>query len=109
MSQTIRKRTFSLPSQQSDYLDGLVEKGRYATASEVVRAGLHALQERDGAIDQWLEAHIDEVHQALADGKIGDGVEEASTADSKPVDFATTTDEIFKALRARIASSRDPK
>jgi Arc/MetJ-type ribon-helix-helix transcriptional regulator len=40
------KRTVSLPSAQADYIDSLVETGTYASANEVVRAGLRALQER---------------------------------------------------------------
>jgi antitoxin ParD1/3/4 len=34
------KRTVSLPVEQADYIDSLVASGAYATASEVVRAGL---------------------------------------------------------------------
>ena len=38
------------------YIDTLVETGTYASASEVVRAGLRALQERDAAVERWLQA-----------------------------------------------------
>ncbi len=44
------KRTFSLPTEQADYIDALVQTGTFASASEVVRAGLRALQERDAAV-----------------------------------------------------------
>jgi Arc/MetJ-type ribon-helix-helix transcriptional regulator len=38
----IEKRTISLPAAQASYIDALVEAGTYASASEVVRAGLRA-------------------------------------------------------------------
>jgi antitoxin ParD1/3/4 len=52
------KRTFSLPREQADYIDNLVASGSYATSSEVIRAGLRALQERDVAIERWLREEV---------------------------------------------------
>lgn len=52
------KRTFSLPTEQADYIDGLVARGTYASGSEVVRAGLRALQERDAVVEQWLRDEV---------------------------------------------------
>jgi antitoxin ParD1/3/4 len=52
------KRTFSLPVEQSRYIDSLVETGAYATSSEVIRSGLRALQERDAAIERWLRDEV---------------------------------------------------
>ncbi len=49
------KRTISLPTRHALYIDEQVSSGRFASASEVVRAGLHALQERDAAVQAWLE------------------------------------------------------
>jgi len=37
-----------------DFFGALVEAGTYASASEVVRAGPRALQERDAAVERWL-------------------------------------------------------
>ncbi|HMF66421.1 MAG TPA: type II toxin-antitoxin system ParD family antitoxin [Phyllobacterium sp.] len=52
------KRTFSLPSEQARYIDKLVKSGTYATSSEVIRAGLRALQERDAAVERWLREEV---------------------------------------------------
>lgn len=55
------ERTFRLPVEHSRYIDALVAAGAYATASEVVDAGLRALQELEAEIERWL---IDEVAPA---------------------------------------------
>lgn len=54
----IEKRTFSLPSEQAAFIDQLVASGAYATSSEVIRAGLRALQERDAAVERWLREEV---------------------------------------------------
>ena len=59
------KRTVSLPAEQASYIDALVASGTYATASEVVRAGLRALQERDTAVERWLRDEVAPVYDAL--------------------------------------------
>jgi antitoxin ParD1/3/4 len=63
------KRTFSLPSEQSQYIDELVESGAYASGSEVVRAGLRALRERDGAVERWLREDVATVYDKIRAGK----------------------------------------
>jgi antitoxin ParD1/3/4 len=55
---TIEKRTFSLPPEHTAFIDEKVASGAYASASEVVRAGLRALQERDAAIERWLREEV---------------------------------------------------
>lgn len=52
------KRTFSLPPEQAAYIDVLVSQGTYASASEVVRAGLRALKDRDDAVEKWLQTEV---------------------------------------------------
>jgi len=52
------KRTISLPRELAGYIDDLVSSGAYASASEVVRAGLRALKERDEAMERWLRDEV---------------------------------------------------
>lgn len=52
------KRTFSLPIEQAAFIDSQVKAGAFASASEVVRAGLRALQERDAAVERWLRDEV---------------------------------------------------
>lgn len=59
------KRTISLPEEQASYIDSLVDSGSYASASEVVRAGLRALQERDAAARQWLQDSVVPVYDLM--------------------------------------------
>ena len=54
----IEKRTFSLPAEQAAFIDAQVQSGVFASASEVVRAGLRALQERDAAVERWLREEV---------------------------------------------------
>jgi antitoxin ParD1/3/4 len=60
-----RKRSFTLPSEQAQYIDAKVASGAYASASDVVRAGLLALQERDTAIERWLVNEVAPVYDAM--------------------------------------------
>jgi antitoxin ParD1/3/4 len=59
------KRTFSLPAEHAAFLDSKVASGAYASASEVVRAGLRALQERDAAVERWLNEEVAPAYDAM--------------------------------------------
>jgi antitoxin ParD1/3/4 len=88
------KRTFSLPAEQAKFIDAKVKSGSYASGSEVVRAGLRALQERDAAVERWLREEVIPVYDAMkADPKRG-----------------IPADKVFSAIRAhheaRVKSTR---
>ncbi len=61
----IDKRTISLPAEQAAYIDEMVRSGNYASASEVVRAGLRALRERDEAVERWLRDDVAPAYDAM--------------------------------------------
>lgn len=61
----VEKRTVSLPPEQASYIDAQVASGTYASASEVVRAGLRALQERDAVVERWLREKVAPAYDAM--------------------------------------------
>jgi antitoxin ParD1/3/4 len=83
------KRTFSLPAEHATFIDEQVASGSYASASEVVRAGLRALQERDAAVERWLREEVAPVYDAM---KADPG-------------RARSMEEVFGAIRARHAKT----
>jgi antitoxin ParD1/3/4 len=84
----IEKRTFSLPPEQAAFIDRLVASGVYATSSEVVRAGLRALQERDAAVERWLREGVAPAYDEM----------KADPASAIPLD------DVIKSIRARHAA-----
>ena len=58
-------RTIPLPAEAAKYADSLVASGAYASATEVIRAGLQALEEREAAIDRWLQDEVVPVYDAM--------------------------------------------
>ncbi len=59
------KRTVSLLPEQASYIDALVSRGSYASAREVVRPGLRALQEREAAVERWLREVVAPGYDAM--------------------------------------------
>jgi antitoxin ParD1/3/4 len=64
----VEKRTFSLPAEHTAFIDEKVASGAYASGSEVVRAGLRALSERDAAVERWLREEVAPAYDALKTG-----------------------------------------
>ena len=54
----LTRRTVTLGKSQSDFIDAKIASGDYVSASEVVRAGIAALAERDAVLERWLEREV---------------------------------------------------
>ncbi|MEJ5083351.1 MULTISPECIES: type II toxin-antitoxin system ParD family antitoxin [unclassified Ochrobactrum] len=61
----IEKRTISLPREQAAFIESKVRNGDYASVSEVVRAGIRALRERDDVIERWLNNEVVASYDAM--------------------------------------------
>lgn len=82
MPRSSRPLTVTLGELQ-DHVDARVRSGAYASASEVLRAAVRALDREEAAIDDWLRSRIDEAY-----------------ADQRP---SLSADEVFSRLRAHHA------
>ena len=83
------KRTISLANEQAAYVDGLVASGLYGSVSEVMRAGLRALKERDNAVESWLTNEVAPVYDRM----LGDP------------ESARSLDAVFDAVKKRHAQN----
>lgn len=75
MSRTSRPVTVTLGEMQNRVFER-VESGEYASVSEVVRAGLRALDRQDEALNDWMRQRVAE---SLADPRPGVPAEEVFT------------------------------
>ena len=85
----IEKRTFSLPHEHMAFIDEQVESGHFASASEVIRAGIRALQQHHTAVERWLETEVAATYDKLM---------------AAP-DSTHSSEDVFEALRAHHAKS----
>jgi antitoxin ParD1/3/4 len=69
---TTQQFNITLPLDLAQAIEGKVKSGAYAAVSEVVSESLHALLERDAAIEQWLRDEVLAGHREyLADPSQG--------------------------------------
>ena len=63
----------TLPSELAEMVNEKVASGVYASESEVVSAGLRALQAQDAVLENWLRsegvARYDAYHREVAEGR----------------------------------------
>jgi antitoxin ParD1/3/4 len=58
--------TITLTSDQAAYyVEFLVSSGKYASASEVVHAGIHALEEHNHFVRRWLKTDVAPVYDLM--------------------------------------------
>jgi antitoxin ParD1/3/4 len=81
----------ALGAHYEEFVRRQVESGRYTNASEVVRAGLRMLEDREAARERWLR---EEIPARL--GELRSGAVEAIPAE-----------DVFSALKARNAASKN--
>lgn len=53
-----KTRTVDLAAAEAAYVEEKIASGAYASASEVVAAGLEALRDRDVAFERWLREDV---------------------------------------------------
>lgn len=71
--------SYTLGAHYEDFVRGLVDSGRYASASEVMRDGLRLVEERE----QMRQAKLDALRRDIADGLSSGPAEPLQMADIK--------------------------
>jgi antitoxin ParD1/3/4 len=89
--------SYSIGKHFEGFIEGLIESGRYSTASEVMREGLRLIEEREQRRNAKLEALRAEIQKGLDSGPM------------EEVDIG----EMIKAVKARgrqrLAAGKDAK
>ncbi len=63
--QTTQQFSITLPNDMADVMKAKVQAGEYASESEVICDGLHALMARDRAVESWLCDQVGPAYDAL--------------------------------------------
>jgi antitoxin ParD1/3/4 len=58
------EKTITLPAEEAGRIEALVESGAYATAAEVIREALLALEERNTTLEEWLREQVAPAYDA---------------------------------------------
>ena len=59
------EHTVSLQGGDAEFVDEMLAKGSYASADEVVCAGLAALRDRDATLEDWLHRAVAPAYDRL--------------------------------------------
>ncbi len=54
----VQKRTFSITTQQAEFIDRKVAEGVYASGSEIIREGLRAIKNREDRLERWIAEEV---------------------------------------------------
>ena len=77
------KKTYSITSKQAAFIEAQTEAGNYASASEVVRAGLNALAKEQQAREEWWHQEVRRTYEGVRDGSVKTRPAEDVLADAK--------------------------
>ncbi len=55
---TTQQFSITLSIEMAELVEKKIQSGAYASVSEVVRDGMHALMERDAAVERWLREEV---------------------------------------------------
>ncbi|MBB3164046.1 putative addiction module CopG family antidote [Rhizobium laguerreae] len=81
-----QQMSITLPVEMAKRVKQRVSNGDYASESEVIREGLRALQERENAVEHWLQTEVAATYDAY----------KADPTKAKPLDV------VWKRLEARM-------
>jgi len=89
--------SYSIGKHFEELIEGLIESGRYSTASEIMREGLRLVEEREERRKAKLEALRAEIQKGLDSGP------------AEEVDIAEMIDAVKARGRERLAAQKRAK